>query len=125
MDPRDRLRLRLAGSACTACGRRYGGDDVRVLAQREDVAFVRLRCRGCGVETLALVTGGPAEHDGFAAPPGDLTPADEARLADGRPVDADDVLAVHRFLADYEGDLRGLLGGHRRPGPTGQGSAGR
>ncbi len=97
---------------------------IRVLAEREDLAFVELPCPGCGARTLGLVTsrsGGGRRLD--LAPTCELGPADVARRAEAPPVDADDVLDMHRFLAAYRGDLHALLdrpggdGADRTPGP--------
>ncbi|HEX8940184.1 MAG TPA: hypothetical protein VF763_08465 [Candidatus Limnocylindrales bacterium] len=117
MDPRERLRLRLAGSACARCGRPYRGDDVRVLAQRESLAFVRSVCRGCGGEALDLLTDlddDPASAPSLALPPRPAAP-DAVRL--------EDVRAMRAFLARYRGDVRGLLDG-RGQGSQGHGDRG-
>lgn len=80
-----------------------------------------LHCSGCSSDGLGLLTDGePAEEAGSSSAPadwrtidrqhGEFTPGDELRLGHGRPVDGDDLLAVHAFLAGYAGDARGLLG---------------
>ncbi len=116
MDPRERLRLSLLGAGCSRCGRPYDEKGIRVLAQRDEIAFVQLVCFACNIQTLALVTGLPnlrqeseedaaleAEAPRGAGRPGGARPS--------TPISEDDVLAMHRYLADYEGDMRGLLGG--------------
>ncbi len=118
MDPRDRLRLRLVGTVCGVCGRPYDAAGIRILAQREDIAFVRLHCDSCGSDGLGLVTEGqPGEEPRPAAMhPGpwplspEFTESDAGRLCSGSPIDEDDVTAMHMFLAEYQGDLRTLLG---------------
>lgn len=112
MDPRDRLRGLLAGVACTVCGAAVPESRIDVLAERDDLAFVELRCVGCGSDTLGLVVlaepgDRPVVVDGDRY--GEFGPADEARLVGARPIDADDVLRMHTFLSDYGGDLRTLL----------------
>ena len=139
MDPRDRLRLRLAGSACASCGHAYRGDDVRVLAQRDEVAFIRFRCSRCRVERLVLWADETADDDGersaeFAC--GEFSARDEARFRGRAPVDEDDVRAARAFLDGYAGDARRLVdrpridarGGRRDDhghGWSGRGAAGR
>jgi hypothetical protein len=111
MDPRDRRDL-ADGAECAACGRPVPPDATRVLAQREDLAFVELGCSACGSVSLAIRLG----------PISDGAP-DAAGLPDsGSSIGADDVLDMHQFLAGYRGDLRRLVGraGDReRPDATG------
>lgn len=118
MDPRERLRLALLGAGCAKCGQPYVASGIRVLAQREEIAFVELVCFACQTQTMALVTGGTAAAGrsraqgesvlGEYPPDGedDLLPDPDA----GHPLSETDVLEMRSFLAGYEGDLHGLLG---------------
>jgi len=112
MDPRERLPDLLAGVGCAACGAPLGADRIVVLAHRDDLAFVELRCAACGSTTLGLVA---TDDTGDGPPPdvrryGEFGPADEIRLSGARPIGDDDVRRMRTFLASYDGDLRGLLG---------------
>lgn len=113
MDHADRLRSALAGVGCTACGTVLRAAGVRVLAERDGLAFLGLDCAACGSSTLGMLTWPDA--DGTPSPSldvarwGEWGPRDEARLDGGRPLGADDVLAMHRFLAGYRGGLRRLF----------------
>jgi hypothetical protein len=121
MDPRERLRAQLAGAGCSACGAGVPADGIAILADRGDVAFVELRCPGCGSETMGVVVAGDAGVTGSArlldAPDlGDVHPRgghpEEAHAAGtAEPVALDDVLAVRELLAGWDGDLRSLLAG--------------
>jgi hypothetical protein len=121
MDPHERLPELLGGAGCTVCGAAVPAERIVVLAAREDLAFVELRCRRCGSAALTLVVLEDDSSTGAgrpvieATPYGEFGPADEARLADGRPIDADDVLGMHAFLRTYRGDLRGLVDGSEGP----------
>jgi hypothetical protein len=90
MDPRDRQDV-ADGAECAACGRPVPPDATRVLAEREDLAFVELGCAACGSVSLSIRLG-------------------SIDMALGRSIGADDVLDMHQFLAGYRGDLRGLVG---------------
>ena len=121
MDAAAWIRSRLAGFTCAACGRHYRRDHIRVLAQREALFFVALDCRACAAESVAIVSleNGP---DGGRA---DLRPSQLVGIPPGPagsdpPVLASDVLAMHEFLHDFDGDFRGLFGASReRPGTAG------
>jgi hypothetical protein len=126
MDPRDRLGPLLDGVGCTVCGALVPGDRVRLLAHRDDLAFVELDCRACASTTLGLLLAsddaGKAVLD--VAPYGELSPRDEARRVAADPISAADVHAAHEFLAAWDGDLVGLLGERpdddaAHPGPSG------
>ena len=93
MDPLDHLRALPDGLACTVCEERVPAVDVRVVASREDVAFLRIDCPACRSTTLGILQA-------------------EAGLADSppkaAPISADDVLDMHEFLATWHGDLETL-----------------
>src|SRR5687767_12942876 len=56
MDGPDWLRTQLTSFTCPACGRRYRGSKVKLLAEREGLFFVDLDCARCGSHTVAIVT---------------------------------------------------------------------
>ncbi len=128
MDPRDRLRPLLDGVGCTVCGGLVRGDRIRILAHRDDLAFVELDCPSCASPTLGLLLTGddPAGAPILdVAPYGELSARDEARRAATGPITTADVHAAHDFLAGWQGDLVGLLDGpaeDRRARPDGTGA---
>jgi hypothetical protein len=106
------------GATCTACGAPVPTGRIRILATRDDLAFVELVCDGCGSAALALLldADGPAGSpildvatDGHA--PGGRTRSPRA----GRPIDATDVEAVRLDLAAWQGDLVDWLEAIERP----------
>ncbi len=114
MDPRDRLRPLLDGVGCTVCGALVPGDRIRILAHRVDLAFVELDCPACASTTRGMRLA-PEDPDAEAvldvAPYGELSARDEARRAATGPITSDDVHAARTFLARWQGDLIGLIGG--------------
>jgi hypothetical protein len=128
MDPRERLRPLLDGVGCTVCGALVPVERIRILAHRDDLAFVELACPGCRSETLGLLLA-PDEPDGDHLL--DVAPADRTESAGaasqvpGSPITIADVRAMREFLSDWRGDLRDLVDGPReddeRPsaGPVG------
>ena len=110
MDPRG-LRTRLTGASCTSCGAAIPVDRIAVLADRGDFAFVELQCP-CGSRTMGLVVAAPAGEEPVldtAAHP-ELDPSTAARVASRPAVGEDDLIAMHRLLDGWTGDLRTLLG---------------
>lgn len=111
MDPRG-LRARLTGAGCTSCGTAVPVDRIAVLADRGDVAFVELDCPCCGSRTMGVVIAAPSGDESplldTAGHP-ELDPETSARLASRPPIGDEDVLAMHRLLATWSGDLRTLV----------------
>lgn len=117
MDSPDWLRTQLTSFTCPACGRRYRGSRIKLLAERDGLFFVDLDCSRCGSHTVAIVTVEldeshlsiidasdielevdlEPEHLGEALP-------DNASLVTG-----DDVLDMHQLLASFDGDMHALL----------------
>jgi hypothetical protein len=113
MDPRG-LRARLTGASCTSCGAAIPIDRIAVLADRGDFAFVELQCP-CGSRTMGLVVAALAGEEPVldtAAHP-ELDPSTAARVASRPAIGEEDLLAMHRLLEGWTGDLRTLLGDDR------------
>jgi len=110
MDPSDRPRPLPDGATCTACGASVPTGRIRILARREDVAFVELACPGCGSAALGLLMPSAAA-DGM--PVLDVAAEDPmyrpVAAPTFRPISDADVEAVRRDLATWDGDLVGWL----------------
>jgi len=120
MDSPDWLRTQLTTFTCPACGRRYRGSRMRLLAEREGLFFVDLDCSRCGSHTVAIVTVELDESE-VTIEVSDVVGEDEIdHLGEplpvgAAPVTADDVLEMHQFLTSYQGSLGELV----EIGPTG------
>src|SRR5262245_50582009 len=99
MDPQDHLLARPDGMRCTVCDEPVPADRIRLLARRDDLAFLQLDCDACLSTSLGFVVDGAM--DGEAVPQPD-------------PITSDDVLDMHELLAAWRGDLTGLLALDRR-----------
>jgi hypothetical protein len=118
MDPSGRPRPIPDGATCTACGAPVPTGRIRLLAVRDDIAFVELVCDRCGSAALGLVleADGPAGRpilDVAADGPGPLSPAVPTGTA--RAFDETDVEALRLALAGWHGDLVGWLDSLERP----------
>jgi hypothetical protein len=114
MDPRDRLQPFANGVACAACGGLVPMDRIRVLARRDDLAFLELACGTCRSDSLGIIVAGRSDAaDSPDSRPlyGEFEPADMARFRDAPVIEATDVLVAHDLLAG--GGLDALVG---RPG---------
>jgi hypothetical protein len=87
----------LDGVACSVCDAPVPAGRLRLLAERDDLAFVEIDCPVCGSSAL-----------GFLAIRMELE-SDVVRLAGAPAITSDDVLEMHDLLEGWTGDLRGLL----------------
>jgi hypothetical protein len=119
MDPRDDLDSLAGGVDCAACGQFVPTDRIRILARRDDIAFVEIHCAGCRSESLGIVIGGELDDDreleavGPGRPYGEFGPDDEQRFHEALPITAADLDRVHDILA--HGGLTALVGGSEPP----------
>jgi hypothetical protein len=118
MDSPDWLRTQLTSFTCPACGRRYRGSRIKLLAERDGLFFVDLDCSRCGSHTVAIVTVELDDSELSIVDASDIELAvdlEPEHLGEELPVGAalvtgDDVLAVHELLTDFDGDVYALLG---------------
>jgi hypothetical protein len=95
MDPLDHLLALPDGLQCTVCEERVPAARIRLLAWRDDLAFLQIDCDSCASTTLGFVLDGRSE--------------DAEPEAGPDPISSDDVLDMHQLLASWRGDLAGLL----------------
>jgi hypothetical protein len=121
MDPRDDLDSLAGGVDCAACGQVVPTERVRVLARRDDIAFVEIHCPLCRSESLGIVIATEAAGDGPAGDPdrggmavgpgrtyGEFLPGDVERFREALPIDRADLDLVHELLA--RGGIAALVG---------------
>jgi hypothetical protein len=109
MDGADWLRTQLTSFGCAACGQAYEAGHIHVLAERDGLYFVDLGCGHCGTQAVAIVTVQLDEDDRPRAQADELTLVGDGDRSQAAPVSADDVLAMHRLLEGFEGDVGALL----------------
>jgi len=121
MDPRDDLDSLADGVDCAACGQFVPTDRIRVLARRDDIAFVEIHCLACRSESLGIVIASDDQDDpddgAVAVGPGlaygEFGPGDEERFREALPIGSADLDLVHDLLA--HGGLAALVGGTEPP----------
>jgi hypothetical protein len=108
MDPRDRLQPFANGVDCAVCGGLVPLDRIRILARRDDLAFLELACATCKSESLGIVVAGRTDTAGSRPVYGEFQPDDDARFRDAPPIDSDDLLAAVELLT--RGGIDALVG---------------
>ena len=114
---KDRYIKRLvAKSKCGVCGAPYRVDNVSVLGHEDEFWFLSVFCDSCQNERLvaALIR---SRHDEVTVEdmPAGMARSELIRFAKLPAVGYDDVLSMHSFLEEFDGDFRRLFGGDPRP----------
>lgn len=91
---------------CNVCGEYYETNNIKVLGHRDDIWFLKVFCPACHSQALvaaAIKEGKPLEVVT------DLTEAELAKFAQTSTISADDMLDLHSFLQDFDGDFAKLF----------------
>ena len=100
------IKKLMASMKCGVCGHHYDTDNIEVLGHEENLWFLKVLCVACHTQYLAAAV----IKDGRA--PEVITDLTEAELDKfrnmGRPT-ADEVLDMHNFLKDFDGDFSHLF----------------
>jgi hypothetical protein len=122
MDPQERIILKLFGEQhCPRCGSQYQSESVQVLARRSEVWMIMLSCATCQQKETYVVKF-PLEMKGrrrvtsyrLSRPPTTSSsdvkqPAAEPPPVPTTPVTSDDVLDMHLFLQNFNGNFQCLF----------------
>jgi len=103
----ERLIKRLMTSMkCDSCGHHYEAYNVDVIGHREDLWFLRVLCSACHAQCLVAAV---VKEDRVLRAATDLTKAELHKFRDNM-IEVDDVLIMHNFLKEFNGDFSQLFG---------------
>ena len=126
MDGQERIIRRLfTEKQCLRCGRPYEAESLLVLARRSEVWMVMISCRECEQKDTYVIKF-PPQMQGrrrvtsyrLSRPPASTPLPEELEgfqqkqpemPAHSLPVNADDVLDMHLFLKNFNGDFQRLF----------------
>ena len=100
------IKKLVASVKCSVCGQRYKAGNIDVLGHDEDLWFLRISCPACNTEYLVAAI---IREDRVAEVITDLTEAELDRFRNMDRLTADDVLDMHGFLKDFDGDFSQLF----------------
>jgi len=104
------IKKLMTSMKCESCGRNFEFGNIDVLGQREDMWFLRVLCPTCHTQCLvaAVVREGKA--------PEWIDNLTDAAINETRnkTIEIDDVLDMHNFLTDFNGDFSSLFGQEKR-----------
>ena len=102
----ERLIKRLMTSMkCESCGQCYETYNIDVLGHREDLWFLRVFCPNCHTQCLVAAI---VREDRIPEVISDLTKKELDEFRDGL-IGTDDVLDMHNFLKDFDGNFSWLF----------------
>lgn len=117
---RDNVVEMAARTQCAACNMPYGRRGVRVLGRRSGAWLIAVTCWHCSAEGLMVARVDESHADSTIdlnqAPPArprimyDVTYDEWLAFQKRPPISSDDVLDMHLFLRDFDGDFASLFG---------------
>jgi len=96
----------IASIPCAICQHRYEANDVQIVDHRDEIWVMAVKCNHCGTQGLIFAMIKEGEKPEIVS---ELTARERARFREMPQIDADDLLDVHEFLRDFEGDVVSLL----------------
>jgi hypothetical protein len=91
---------------CPTCRRAFDREQIRVAARQDHVWIVSVRCRLCHSQQKYWVALKPNGEETLLQ---DVIRREVKRLPARRPVTVDDVLDIHEFLKDFDGNFKDLF----------------
>ncbi len=102
----ERVIIKLMSSMkCEECGQNYESYNVDVLGHREDMWFLRVHCPACHTQCLVAAV---VKEEKMLEEVNDLTDA-EVGEHQRETIVVDDMLDMHNFLIDFDGDFSQLF----------------
>jgi hypothetical protein len=97
---------------CAVCQSHYEIEDIHIIDHRDELWVMAVTCGQCHTRGLifAIVRETEEEESESVA---ELTPEEWIKFREMSQIDADDVLDMHDFLRDFDGDFVGLFQGPR------------
>jgi len=103
----ENLILKLMASIkCGICGQCYEVDNISVLGHQQDLWFLSAFCSACHTRCLVAAI---VEEGRVPKVITDLTEAELERFRNVDTLTADEVLDMHHFLKDFDGDFSRLF----------------
>ncbi len=99
------IKKLLSTMKCGMCGNHYSSGNLNILGHKEDLWFLSVFCPSCKSQGLvaAVVREGKA-----AEALTELTQEEQKKLS--TPLSSDDLIDMHAFLTDFNGNFSSLFG---------------
>ena len=96
------LKQLISTFRCHVCRTGFAREHVRVAARHEQLWIVSVRCAACRNQQVFWVA---LKDENGTTVLRDVSAAEEEEFAAREPVSSDDLLDMHEFLRDFDGDF--------------------
>lgn len=101
------IKKLMASMKCGSCGQHYEVYNIDVLGHREGLWFLRVFCSACHTQCLVAAV---IKEGRMPEVVTDLTETELDKFRDVGMIKVNDVLNMHHFLKDFNGDFSRLFG---------------
>jgi hypothetical protein len=102
------IKYLITNIKCAVCQGHYEPEDIHIMDHRDELWVMAVTCSQCHTQGLIFAIIKETEESESIA---ELTPEEWIKFREMSQVDADDVLDMHEFLRDFDGDFVSLLQG--------------
>lgn len=100
------IKRLLTSVKCAACGEHYATGNISILDHAENLWFLEASCSACDIQCLVAVV---IKEEPAPEVITDLTEAERPGFEKVSMVTADEVLDIHEFLRNFDGDFSQLF----------------
>ena len=100
------VKRAIASMKCGVCSQRYEADNISVLGHQEDLWFLRVFCSACHTQYLVAAVIKEGKVPEVIT---DLSDAELDKFRKAGKLTADEMLDMHNFLKDFNGDFSQLF----------------
>ena len=96
------IKQLLSSIRCSVCGDRYQAKDLKILGHQDDTWFVNACCPACYKRAFVVAI---IKRDKPPQIIKELSEIETAKFAQASAINSDDILDLHDFLKDFDGDF--------------------
>jgi hypothetical protein len=100
------LRKLFSKVSCGVCGQKYDAANIRILDEEDGLWVLSVHCSSCGTQGLIAAV---VQEGNITDVITDLTEDEYERFKKYGAVGMDDVLEMHSFLKEFDGDFSSLF----------------
>ncbi len=91
---------------CPSCGAKYTADQINFLGQLDMAALIQLDCGSCGLPVMATIIVSDKNQSKQKL----FSDVSEDEDLQSEPVITDDVVDIHSFLKEFDGNFENIFG---------------
>ena len=96
------IKKLIANMKCGICGQLYAESNIHILGHRDDLWFLGIFCPACHSQGLVAAVIKEGELPEVYA---ELSDEELTKFSQGEAVEANDVLDMHEFLKEFDGNF--------------------